>query len=141
MPAMPAASSTTPVAEPPPTAANDEARRLAAQKRREKAAHDKADRDAKALADQHAAAARAAQDAALRRAEEAQRARQVTVAPPVAAVPTPPKPRGVREICAGRGLIAESICQSRECGAPEHAGEALCKQVKEAEDRRGNLQN
>jgi hypothetical protein len=43
----------------------------------------------------------------------------------------------VREICAGRGFLAEPICQSRECGAPEHAGEALCKQLREAEIRRG----
>jgi hypothetical protein len=53
----------------------------------------------------------------------------------------PARPRGVREICAGRGFLAESICQSRECGTAEHAGEALCKQMKESEDRRRNLQN
>jgi len=46
--------------------------------------------------------------------------------------------RGVREICAGRGAIAESICRSRECGSPEHANEAVCKQQKEIEDRHRN---
>jgi len=47
--------------------------------------------------------------------------------------------RGVREICAGRGTIAEAMCQSRECGKPEHVNEPLCKQVNQAEDRRRNL--
>jgi hypothetical protein len=44
----------------------------------------------------------------------------------------------VQQICAGRGFIAESVCQSRECGSPEHAGEALCRQIKEKEDKRRN---
>jgi len=44
--------------------------------------------------------------------------------------------RGVQQICAGRGMIAESMCQSLECGKPEHASEPLCKQIKEKEDRR-----
>jgi hypothetical protein len=47
----------------------------------------------------------------------------------------------VREICAGRGTIAESMCQSRECGSPQHANEPLCRQVREAEDRRRNYSN
>jgi hypothetical protein len=112
------------------------------QKRREKAAKDKADRDARMQAEQQAAAARADQDAARRRAEDAQRARQAAQAPAAAAVQAAPaRARGVREICAGRGFIAEAICQSRECGAAEHSGEALCKQLKETEDRRRNLQN
>jgi hypothetical protein len=44
--------------------------------------------------------------------------------------------RGVQQICAGRGMIAESMCQSLECGKTEHANEPLCKQIKEKEDRR-----
>jgi hypothetical protein len=55
--------------------------------------------------------------------------------------PAPVQARGVREICAGRGTIAESICHSRECGKPEHANEPLCRQVNQAEDRRRNYQN
>ena len=35
-------------------------------------------------------------------------------------------------------MIAESICQSRECGSAEHANEPICKQIKEKEDRRRN---
>ncbi|MGZ5132996.1 MAG: hypothetical protein ACXWJ1_17035, partial [Caldimonas sp.] len=75
--------------------------------------------------------------AARRRAEEAQRAARATAVPPPPA-PAPVQARGVREICAGRGTIAEAICQSRECGAPAHANEPICKQVREAEERRRN---
>jgi hypothetical protein len=42
----------------------------------------------------------------------------------------------VAEICAGRGFIGQPMCESRECGAPEHANEAVCRRVREAEDRR-----
>ncbi|HEX4232888.1 MAG TPA: zinc-ribbon domain-containing protein [Caldimonas sp.] len=129
-------------AVPAPSPDEVEAKRLAAEKRRERAARDKADRDAKALAQQRdqseAAAQRAEQDAAARRrAEEAQRARSVAAAPPPAA---PAQPRGVREICAGRNAIAEAICQSRQCGQTEHAGEAICRQLREQEERRRNMQ-
>lgn len=138
------------VVAPPPAveaAASDaEARRVAAEKRREKAAKDRADREAKgkALADEQqaagAVAARAEQEAqARRRAEETQR-------PRVQSAPQPQPPaaaqmRGVREICAGRGTIAQAICQSRECGAPEHANETICKQIRDADDRRRNYSN
>ncbi|HEV7576915.1 MAG TPA: zinc-ribbon domain-containing protein [Caldimonas sp.] len=125
--------------------ADAEAKRLAAEKRRDKAARDKADRDAKAKAivdqrEQSTAAQRAEQDAqARRRAEEAQRVR------PSTAVPASPPPivqaRGVREICAGRGTIAEAVCQSRQCGLAEHANEAICRQLREADERRRNAQN
>jgi hypothetical protein len=149
--AMPAASAasgelaqvpaTALTAEPPAAAASaEEAKRLAAQKRRDKAAKDKADRDAKALADQQAAASRAAADAARQHAEDAQRAKAAPAAP-VAAAPPPPKPRTAAEICASQGFFAEQICRSRECAAPEHAGEALCKELKDINDRRRNLQN
>jgi Double zinc ribbon len=139
---LPAVPSTTGVAEPPAAAASDEeAKRLAAQKRRDKAAKDKADRDARALADQQAAASRAAADAARQHAEDAQRAKAATAAAPVVAAPPPPKPRTAAEICASQGFFAEQICRSRECAAPEHAGEALCKELKDINDRRRNLQN
>jgi len=119
---------------------------VAAEKRKEKAAKDKADREAKAktAADQSSAAAaqRAEQEAqAKRRAEEAQRAR-----PSTAAAPTPPpapvvQARGVKEICAGRGTIAEAVCQSRQCGLAEHANEQICRQLRDADERRRNMQN
>jgi len=124
-------------------ASEAEARRLAAEKRREKAAKDKADRETKvkSAADQQASAARAEQDAqARRRAEDAQRPRP-TVAQPATQAPAPVQARGVREICAGRGTIGEAVCQSRECGAAEHANEAICREVREREDRRRNYNN
>ena len=142
LPAPTTVTAMPPVADPAVASAVDaEAQRIAADKRREKAARDKADREAKAKAlaeqqqQQAAAAARFEQDAARRRAEEAQRARPVPTAP-VPQAPAVVQARGVREICAGRGTIAEAICQSRECGSAAHANEPLCKQVNEAEARR-----
>jgi hypothetical protein len=130
-------------AVPAATSPQVEAKRLAAEKRRERAAREKTDREAKALAEREqqsaAAAQRAEQEAAARRrADEAQRARSAAVAapPPPAAAP----PRGVREICAGRNAISEAICQSRECGHAEHAGEAICRQIRAQEEQRRNMQ-
>ncbi|MEO8309710.1 MAG: zinc-ribbon domain-containing protein [Caldimonas sp.] len=139
------ATAATPLPQGADPAADAQAKRLAAEKRREKAARDKAERDAKAKSvqdqrDQSAATQRSEQEAqARRRAEEAQRAR------PSAAVPPGPPPiaqaRGVREICAGRGTIAEAVCQSRQCGLAEHANEAICRQLRDADERRRNMQN
>jgi len=144
---------------PPPTAAaplpqlsdtpngetpEAEAKRLAAEKRRDKAARDKADREAKAKAasdqrDQAATTQRAEQDVqARRRAEDAQRNRP-SAAAPAAPVPAAAQARGVQELCAGRGAIAEAVCQSRECAAPGHANEPLCRRLREADERRRNL--
>jgi ribosomal protein L40E len=151
--AAPASETPPPVAaaplpqvnEPLPVeiAAEAEAKRLAAEKaRRDKAARDKADRDAKAKAlaeqrDQAAATARAEQDAqARKRAEEAQRARPAPASTPAA--PVSAQVRGVRESCAGRGTIAEAVCQSRLCAAAEHAGDPVCRQLREADERRSN---
>jgi len=135
--------------DPAVESAEAEAKRVAAEKKREKAARDKAEREAKAKAASEpraatvatpTAAQRAEQEAqARKRTEDAQRARPSTAAtlsPPVVA-----QPRGVREICAGRGLIAEAVCQSRQCGLPEHANEAVCRQLREQDDRRRNYQN
>ncbi len=126
--------------------AND-TKKLAAEKaRRDKAVRDKADREAKAKAasdqrDQAATTARAEQEAqARRRAEEAQRARVAPAAPAPQPAPVA-QAKGVREICAGRGTIAEAVCQSRQCASPEHANEAICRQIREADDRRRNYQN
>ena len=123
-----------------------EAKHLAAEKlRREKLARDKAERDAKVkalAAEQAAAAARADQEAlARRRAEETQRQRVQPQAQPTAPAANPIQARGVREICAGRGSISESICQSRECGDPVHYNEAVCRQIRDADERRRNIQN
>jgi len=142
----PAAAAPLPqLGDPAVESADAEAKRLAAEKRREKAAKDKADREAKAKAttdqqrDQSSAAAqRAEQEAqAKRRAEEAQRARPTTTSPPSPALA---QARGVREICAGRGTIAEAVCQSRQCGLAEHANEPICRQLREADERRRNIQ-
>ena len=40
------------------------------------------------------------------------------------------------EICAGRNLISQAICESRQCGLAEHKGEAICKQILSREERR-----
>jgi len=145
----PAAAAPLPqLGDPAVETAEAEAKRLAAEKRREKAAKDKAERDAKAKAatDQRdqgnaaAAAQRAEQDAqARRRAEEGQRARPTTA--PVPSGPAVAQARGVREICAGRGTIAEAVCQSRQCALAEHANEQICRQIREADERRRNMQN
>ena len=130
-----------------PTVAEAEAKRLAAEKKaREKAVRDKADREAKAKAaieqrEQAAARLKADQDAARKRAEE-QRPRTQPMPAPAAVGATPtPRIRSVRDICAGRNPISQAICESRECGAAEHVNEAVCKQVRAAEDRRSNPQN
>ncbi|MEO5843709.1 MAG: zinc ribbon domain-containing protein [Caldimonas sp.] len=143
--APPAAAAPLPQLGDP--AAEAEAKRLAAEKRRDKAARDKAERETKAKAalDQRdqagAAAQRAEQEAqARRRAEEAQRPRPSVAVPP-SAPPIVLQARSVREICAGRGTIAEAVCQSRQCGLAEHANEALCRQLREADERRRNPQN
>jgi len=144
----PAAAAPLPqLGDPAVESAEAEAKRLAAEKRRDKAAKDKADGEAKAKAaseqrnQSSAATQRAEQEAqAQRRADEAQRPRpSTTVAPP------PPAPvaqaRTVRELCAGRGTIAEAVCQSRQCGLAEHANEQICRQLREADERRRNMQN
>ena len=118
-------------------------RRLATRLARERAAKLKAEREAKAKAaiEEREAAARlkAEQDAAAaRKRAEAQR----PVAPPPRVVAPPPRPapteqaRTVRELCAGRNAISQSICESRACGAPEHANESLCRQIRANEERR-----
>ncbi len=143
-PPLPRKADVAPTAPADPAAA--EAKRLAADKaRREKAARDKADRDAKALTqqrDQAAAAAKAEQDAqAKRRSEDAQRVRATPAPAPALTPALPPQARGVKELCAGRGAIAEAVCQSRQCAAVQHANEAVCRQIREADDRRRNYQN
>jgi hypothetical protein len=144
----PAAAAPLPqLGDPAVESADAEAKRVAAEKQKAKAAKDKAERDAKAktAAEQTSptAAQRAEQEAAAkRRAEETQRAPR----PSTAATPSPsPGPatqaRGVKEICAGRGTIAEAVCQSRQCGLPEHANEQICRQLRDADERRRNMQN
>jgi len=144
----PAAAAPLPqLGDPAVESADAEAKRVAAEKQKAKAAKDKAERDAKAKTATEqtstTAAQRAEQEAAAkRRAEETQRVPR----PSTSATPSPqPAPvgqaRGVREICAGRGTIAEAVCQSRQCGLAEHANEQICRQLREADERRRNMGN
>lgn len=122
-----------------------EAQRLAAEKKaRDKAARDKVEREGKAKAaaeqrEQAAARLKAEQDAARKRAEESRPRpppnNPAATAPAIVAAPTP-QSRTVKDICAGRNSISQAVCESRECGAPEHANEAICKQVRDIEERR-----
>lgn len=128
------------VAQPPVAAADPAAAQRA--DAREKAARERAERDARARAmveqrDQELARQRAEQDAARARAAAAQQARPAP--PPVAAAPAPaaaPTVQGVREACAGRNPISQALCEARECRKPEYASQAVCKQLKEVEERR-----
>ena len=132
----------------PPSAPTADAQRLAAQQKvaRDKAARAKAEREEKVKAaieqrEQLAARVRAEQETARKRAEE-QRARTAQT-PPAAAPSVAPAPvrQAVKDICAGRNVISRAICESRECGAAEHASEPLCQQIRANEERRRNLQN
>ena len=104
---------------------------------RARAAKARAAREARAKAVQEQQAAQAAvdQEAARKRADDTRAAAAQTAATkPVPA--TPAGPRTARDVCAGRNLISQAVCESRECGKPEHANEALCRQIKAAEERR-----
>ena len=92
-------------------------------------------RDAKTKALQEQQAAE--QEATRKRAEEtrARAAAQSTAKPAPAPAPAA-TPRTVQDACAGRNAISQAVCESRECGRPEHAGEAHCQRIKAAEDRR-----
>ena len=115
-------------------------RRAALEKKARERTREKAEREAhaKALVEQREQARAAAEQEAARRraAEQAARA-----AAPVAAVApvrpaTAPPPRGVAEICAGRNAISRGICEARECMGSAHADEAVCKRLREIDDRR-----
>ena len=111
---------------------------------RDQAARLRVAREAKALA-ARAQAALADQDAARQRTDDAGARAPASAAPvpgpaprseaPPAAV-TPAVAGTVQEACANRNLIAQAICESRECGRTEHASEATCKRVRAAEERR-----
>jgi hypothetical protein len=146
--APPAAAAPLPQVTDPvsPESAEAEAKRVAAERRRERLAREKAEREAKALTEQRDQSATAAQRAeqeaqARRRGEEAQRARPAAAVSPPPPAPVAAQPRGVREICAGRGTIAEAVCQSRQCGQSQHANEPICRQLREQDERRRNYQN
>lgn len=133
----------------PPTASDDSAKRLAAEKKaRDRVARNKADREAKARAgveqrEQAVTRARAEQELNRRRAEEALRARPLppTAGPAALVNSAPAQARTTRELCGGRGLIGEGLCQARECASAAHLGEALCRQLRDAQDRRQNHNN
>lgn len=115
--------------------AEDEAK--AAKLRLERAARAKAQREQR---DPAAAAKKTAQDAeAQRQADD--RARISDPAPSTAGTvrPAPATPRSAstaQDFCAGRGTFATAVCESRECGKPEHVDEARCRQVNAEEERR-----
>lgn len=52
------------------------------------------------------------------------------------AAPAAPRPQSARELCAGRSTLGGAICEARECSRAAHAGEALCRQIRAAEERR-----
>jgi hypothetical protein len=125
-----------PAAVPPTTAAPVAPPAVdAARAAREKAARERAEREAraKALAEQREQEERA-------RAAAAQAARPAPA--PAAPVPAPtaapaaPVAQNVRDICAGRNPISQGLCEQRECRKPENANQAVCRQIKEAEERR-----
>jgi hypothetical protein len=148
---LPASANDAAATTPAPQAATEaapsasgptEEERLAAEKRaKEKAARDRAEREARAKAaaeqrEQAAARQRAEQEAAAAAAAQQRARSQPPPAPAPVATPAPaPYARTVAEICAGRNLISKSMCESRECGAPEHAGEAVCRKIREQEER------
>ena len=141
LPPADTAASAAPAQAAAPAPTDEE--RLAAEKRaREKAARERAEREGRTKAaaeqrEQAAARQRAEQEAAAAAAAAQQRARQQAAPPPsTVAAPAPaPRARTVAEICGGRNIIAQSVCESRECGSPEHAGEAVCRKVREQEER------
>ncbi len=138
-PAIPPPVAATPdVASAPTAAPIDDTDTQRSAQAREKAAKAKAARDAKAKALQEQQAAQAAeQEAARKRADEARtRAAQAAAAKPALAPAPAATPRTAQDICAGRNAISQAVCESRECGKPEHAGEPYCRQLKAAEDRR-----
>lgn len=118
------------------SAASAEEEARAAKLKLERAARAKALRELR----DPALAKKAEQDAATQRlAEERARAadsaastgpERAPVAPPVQHKTT------AQEICAGRGMIGTAVCESRQCGQPEHVDEARCRQVNAEEARR-----
>lgn len=104
----------------------------------QRAAKDKAARDAKvrALREQRQLAASQAEgELARRRAEDA---RALPAAPvPRAAAPLPAPPRSVQARCAGRNPVLQGLCEARECIRRENANDAVCERIRaDAEQRR-----
>lgn len=63
----------------------------------------------------------------------------VVAAPPPpapASAPEPAKPKSVTELCGAGSLITRGFCEHRECAKAEHAGDAVCTRLKEAEEAR-----
>jgi SLT domain-containing protein len=126
-----------------------EAQRLAAERRRERLAKEKAERDAKAKVlveeRERELAARQQQEsaaaAAQRRRDEDAGLRRPQATPAPQPAPPQAQARTVREICAGRGTIAQAVCESRTCGDAQHANEAICRQIRENDERRRNYNN
>ncbi len=63
----------------------------------------------------------------------------VVAAPPPpapASAPEPAKPKSVTELCGAGSLITRGFCEHRECAKAEHAGDAVCTRLQEAEEAR-----
>ncbi|MBS0436452.1 MAG: hypothetical protein JSR75_16450 [Proteobacteria bacterium] len=63
----------------------------------------------------------------------------VVAAPPPpapASAPEPVKLKSVTELCGAGSLITRGFCEHRECAKAEHAGDAVCARLKEAEEAR-----
>ncbi len=60
----------------------------------------------------------------------------VAAPPPPAPAPEPAKPKSVTDLCSAASLLTRGFCEHRECGKPEHAGDAVCVRLKEAEEAR-----
>ena len=56
--------------------------------------------------------------------------------PAPASAPEPVKLKSVTELCGAGGLITRGFCEHRECAKAEHAGDAVCTRLKEAEEAR-----
>ncbi len=134
-------------AEPTPAVLEPPAEELAQRARARQLAE--ARRKAAALAQERQFAEEAQRLLAAARAREAERAAQqaeeqrrqrVAAADEAAARQAQPAPAlpgarpGVREVCGGRGLFAESACLARECARAEHQADPVCVRVRESEE-------
>ncbi|MFT3665256.1 hypothetical protein [Piscinibacter sp.] len=60
---------------------------------------------------------------------------------PEASAPAPEpataaQPKSVAELCSGGNLLTRGFCEHRECAQAEHAGDATCVRIREAEEAR-----
>ncbi len=68
-----------------------------------------------------------------------QRAAPARRPPPREKAKAPPPARTAQQRCADLNILRRAICESRECGRPQHANEPMCQRIRAAEDRRREL--